>query len=233
MSLFRPRDPAARRRIFVLPYAGGGTADFRRWPAPDGVEIVPAELPAREAKLSQPPYTDFATLVRDLLRDLPTDRPYALYGHSLGAWIAYEMVHGLVDAGRDLPWMLGVGARQAPRHENSAPPLGRLSREDFVAGMIERYDAIPRVLLDRPELLDAFLPAVRADVTLFEDYRWTDREPLDIPIHVFLGDEDATVEPAQARDWALHTSAPCDVTVLGGGHFFHREHGTALLDALT
>lgn len=232
MKLFRPRDPGASRRIFVLPYAGGGTADFRRWKVPEGVEVVPAELPAREAKLSQPPYRTLEPLVEDLLRDLPTDRPYALYGHSLGAWVAYELVHALMNAGRDLPWMLAVGARQAPHHENHAPPLGRLPREEFIAGMIERYGAIPQVLLDRPELLDAFLPALRADVTLFEDYRWTEREPLDIPIHAFHAADDWTVNAGHARDWREHTTAPFDFTELSGGHFFHREHADTLLEAL-
>lgn len=232
MSLFQIQRPEASRRLVVLPYAGGGTADFRRWRVPEDVEVLPARLPAREGRLSERPYRVLSALVEDLVAELPTDRPYVLYGHSLGAWVAYELVHALRAAGRPLPLRLGVGARQAPHAPSRITPLGRLPRAEFIAGMIERYDAIPAVLLSRPEVLDTFLPALRADVTLYEDYTHTDRPPLDLPIDAFTATDDPTVDRTDTLAWARHTTGPFRLHAVTGGHFFHRTTSDTLLDVL-
>ena len=232
MSLFQIQRPEAALRLIVLPYAGGGTADFRRWQVPDDVEVLPARLPAREGRLSERPYRLLSALVDDLVTELPTDRPYVLYGHSLGAWVAYELAHALRAAGRPLPLRIGVGARQAPHRPSNLVPLGRLPRAEFIAGMIERYDAIPEVLRSRPELLDTFLPALRADVTMYEDYVHTPRPLLDVPLHAFTADDDPSVDREDTLAWGEHTTGDFRFHPVTGGHFFHRTASATLLQVL-
>ncbi|MCB9673488.1 MAG: thioesterase [Alphaproteobacteria bacterium] len=211
-------------RLFCLPNAGGGTADFRRWVVA-GAEVLPACLPGRETRLHERPYRSMPPLVEDLADDLPTDRPYALYGHSMGAWLAFELVRELRRRGARLPVRLIVAARHAPQVPTRTPPLGRLPQQAFLDGMQERYGAIPDVLLADPELLKAFLPALRADVVLLDDYRYTEEPALDVPIDVFHASDDPTVTRAEAEAWAVQTTAGFALHEVRGGHFFLREPG--------
>lgn len=235
MSLFSPAPNPPARRLVYLPCAGGGAVDALRWrPAPDGLELLPARLPGREARLSERPYRALDTLVSDLADALPTDRPYAIYGHSMGAWLAFELTRALRSRGRPLPEHLHLAARRAPDVPSSEPPLGRLPRAEFLAGMQARYGAIPRALLDAPAVLDAFLPALRADVALLDDHVHREQPPLDVPFTVWLGADDRTVERDGADAWRRHTTAGFTIRTVPGGHFFHREPGfpAALFAAL-
>jgi surfactin synthase thioesterase subunit len=221
---FFTRPTSAAPRLVCLPNAGGGTVDFRRWNLP-GIEVLPALLPGRETRLAERPYRSMPPLIEDLADSLPTERSYALYGHSMGSWLAFELVRELRRRGSPLPSRLLVGARHAPHLPTSTPPLGRLPQAAFLEGMQERYGAIPDVLLDDPELLRTFLPALRADVVLLDDYRYTEEAPLDVPIDVFHATDDPTVTGDEARAWAQHTTAPFALHTVTGGHFFLREPG--------
>ncbi|MEZ4322030.1 MAG: thioesterase domain-containing protein [Myxococcota bacterium] len=214
--------PTTGFRLFCLPNAGGGTVDFRRWSLPD-TDVLPACLPGRETRLHERPYRSMPPLVEDLADALPTDRPYAMYGHSMGSWLAFELVRELRRRGHRLPTHLWVGARHAPHLPTSTPPLGRLPQAAFLEGMQARYGAIPDVLLGDPELLKTFLPALRGDVVLLDDYRYAEEAPLDVPITVFRGADDPTVSEAEARAWEAHTTGPFALHTVPGGHFFHRE----------
>jgi surfactin synthase thioesterase subunit len=226
MAFFPPPTGAAHRLV-CLPNAGGGTADFRRWvrhPSwPSDLELLPARLPGRETRLAERPYRHLGPLVDDLADGLPTDRPYAIYGHSMGAWTAFELVRTLRERGHTLPRALLVGARHAPQVPTTTPPLGRLPQAAFLEGMQARYGAIPKVLLDDPELLRTFLPALRADVVALDDYTYTEAAPFDLPLHVFHSPDDPTVERSEAEAWGVHTTGAFTCTAVPGGHFFLRD----------
>lgn len=226
-TLFPVPRPDAARRWICLPCAGGGAADYARWrPAfPADVEILPARLPGREARLSERPYRGAASLVADLADAVPTDLPYVLYGHSMGAWLAFALARELRSRGRPSPGALHLAARRPPDAPSDEPKLGRLPRQGFLDGMQGRYGAIPDVLLAEPTLLDAFLPALRADVTLLDDWVHVDEPPLDVPFVVWLGADDRTVTRSEGEGWARHTTGSCVVREVPGGHFFHREPG--------
>lgn len=219
MSFFSRPGPGPR--LICLPSAGGGTADFRRWKI--DCTVMPACLPGRERRLSERPYRSMAPLVEDLADALPVEVPFSLYGHSMGAWIAFELVRELRRRELPLPDRLLVGARRAPHLPSALPALGRLSRAAFLDGMQQHYGAIPQVLLDSPELMDTFLPALRADVLLLDDYGYREQAPLDLPLHVFCADDDPTVTASEVEAWRLHTTGAFRVHRVSGGHFFHRE----------
>lgn len=212
--------------LIALPPAGTGTADFRAWQAllPAGPRVRPVALPGRETLLAIPPLRTMPAVVSWLLAHLhPLPASYALYGHSFGAWVAFELAHEARSRGLPAPAHLVVGARRAPHLPSPRPPIGHLPDPAFVAAVQERYAAIPERLLARPEILAMFLPALRGDFAVLESYRCADRPPLDVPITAIGGLADRTTAPAELDAWADHTTAGFTRRDLAAGHFFLRE----------
>lgn len=212
--------------------AGSGSADYRGWTEllPSSIRVEPVVLPGRERLLSHAPHDRMPDLVAWLLeRDLPDD--YAIYGHSFGAWVGYELARAASARGRG-PRHLFVGARRAPHLPATLPPLAHLSDEAFVAGVQERYEAIPEQLLAQPRILAIFLPALRADFALMEGYLCEERAPIDVPITGFRGLADDTVQRSEVVAWQEHTSAPFQLRQVPGGHFFLREDPELVCDAI-
>ncbi|MEZ4241062.1 MAG: alpha/beta fold hydrolase [Myxococcota bacterium] len=226
----RAIDPEAPLRLICLPYAGGGTADFRPWREalrPD-VDLCPVVLPGREARLSEPPTTDLVALAEALaaaLRPVVALAPYVVYGHSMGGWLGFELVRALRRLGAPLPRHLVVGARRAPDRPGHLPSLSHLPDDAFVDEMQRRYNAVPQQLRDNPDLLALFLPALRGDMVALDRYRCAPEPPLATPITALYGTSDALEDPADVRAWREHT-ARFAVHPIAGGHFFlRREEG--------
>ncbi len=212
--------------LICLPPAGTGTADFRAWPAllPTSIRVRPVALPGRETLLAIPPLRTMPAVVDWLLAHLhPLPASYAIYGHSFGAWVGYELAHAARARGLTPPAHLFVGARRAPHLTSPRPPIGHLSDRDFVAAVQARYAAIPERLLARPEILALFLPALRADFDVLESYRHVERAPLDLPITAFRGLADPTTSAPELAAWARHTTAAFAHHEVPAGHFFLRE----------
>src|SRR5262245_13516853 len=146
---------AARLRLLCFPHAGGGTALYRSWAGalPPGVELGIALLPGREARLHEPPIDRMDTLVASLLKDIAPylDRPYALFGHSLGALVAFELARALRAAGAPAPRALLVSANPAPQLVHDDPPIHDLPEPLFLEE-IRRYGGMPATVLQSPEL---------------------------------------------------------------------------------
>lgn len=228
--------PAPAARLICLPYAGGGAAVFRAWHEhlPETVEVCPVQLPGRETRFQEPPIDSLPALVAQLapaLRPL-LDRPFAIYGHSMGALIGFALAQRLrADYGL-APTHLLVGARRAPQVPAAGAPVHQLAEDEFVDALRQRYNGIPTVLLQQPELLRLFLPILRADFKLLETYVYTGPPALECPVVVFGGAQDALVAQADLDAWAGVTSGPCVRHTLPGGHFFLQSHRDLLLAGL-
>jgi surfactin synthase thioesterase subunit len=159
-----------------------------------------------------------------------TDRPFALFGHSLGAAIAYEVAVRLVRVGH-VPIHLIVAARGAPDTVPPGPGLSDLDDESFVSGLRSKYDAIPAAILEDRELLELFLPQLRSDVRLHEQYV-APCVPLPCPITVLSGRDDETVREADLDAWASFTRASFKRLALPGGHFFVHDARNETLAAI-
>jgi medium-chain acyl-[acyl-carrier-protein] hydrolase len=228
--------PEAPIRLLCLPYAGGGTADFRPWresllPA---VDLCPVVLPAREHRMGEPPVGDLPALVEAMAAALlPVLRlaPFVVYGHSMGAWLGFELARTLRRIGGPAPRHLVVGARRAPHLPGRLPPLSHLPDPAFVDAVQERYGAVPEALRRSPDLLALFLPALRADLGLLDRYRHRDEPPLATPITALYGTGDRVEDPADVRAWREHTDR-FEVHPVPGGHFFHREAVDEVADRL-
>jgi len=214
----------AALRLFALPYAGGGAAGFFRWrqAMPRGIEVLPIQLPGREARIGEPPITEMRKLVREISDAVTplTDRPFALLGHSMGGWLAFELAREMRRRGARSPNLLIVAASPAPHRSRAAGPIHRLPDVEFVAEISRRFDGIPPAARANRELLQLMLPTMRADMQLLETYQYVDEPPLDADILALGGAEDHTVSPTELVEWRHYTSTRFSSRLLPGGHFF-------------
>jgi medium-chain acyl-[acyl-carrier-protein] hydrolase len=223
-------DAATRVRLFCLPYAGGGASMFREWPAalPTAIDVCPVRLPGREDRMAERSHTSLAALIDEVADAVGpfADRPFALFGHSMGALVAFELARELRRRGAAPRWLFVSGCR-AP-HRQTSSGLSGLPDERFVDGLNQKYGGIPDAILNEPELLEFFLPIVRADLSLVDGYRHREEQPLDCPISGFGGAADPNVGHDDLVAWREHTAARFEYEVLPGGHFFVRDSSAAL-----
>ncbi len=218
-------DLSPRARLFCFPHAGGTAREYRGWRhhlAPD-IELVCVEPPGRAERLSEPAYRDATRLVHDLLGVLEPslDRPFALFGHSMGALLALELAYQLSDRGLPTPLHLFLSARPSP-HTATARTETHLFEDDALWEVVDRRAAIPPAVREDQGFQELFLPLFRADMELVETYTPTGRAPLQIPITALGGREDDCPPPEELGEWAPYTSAGFRERVFSGGHFFLR-----------
>jgi medium-chain acyl-[acyl-carrier-protein] hydrolase len=227
----RPR-PHARRRLFCFPYAGGAASVYRTWSEelPEAIEVCAVQLPGREERISEAPFVDLAPLIAALLPALlPTlTLPFAFFGHSLGALIAFELASALRRAGHPLPFHLFVAAHPAPHRPHDDTPIHDLPEPEFVAEL-RRLNGTPDALLQQPELLALLLPALRADFAIYERYQYTPEAPLPCLISAFGGLRDLEVSRDDLAAWRDQTSGPFTLRMFPGDHFFPYSDRALLL----
>lgn len=228
--------PQAPMRLFCLPYAGGGTAVYNTWHRylPDTVELVSVRLPGRESRLMERPFTQLDALLPELGAALAevSDKPFALFGHSMGAMIAFELTRWLRREKRPLPAKLLVSGFRAPHLPPNRPPIHHLPNAEFIAEM-KLLGGTPQEVLAHTELLDLLLPLLRADFTLVERYVWEEERPLTLPITAFGTPNDPIATPAQLAAWQQHTSGAFATHLFSGDHFYLRKQTANLLAAVT
>jgi surfactin synthase thioesterase subunit len=211
-------------RLFCFPHAGGGTAAYYRWQAvvPPEIEILPLRLPGRENRLTDPPYADVVELARDVANAISEagNQPFALLGHSLGAYVAWESACQLRKSSGASPRLVIVSAAQAPHLVQKGTPISRLADREFVDEMVRRYDGIPPAFRDDPQLLAALLPPLRADVRMWEQYIPSACPPLDCEMMALGGADDARVPMSGLQGWRDYTTNRFSARVFPGGHFY-------------
>lgn len=228
--------PQAEVRLFCLPYAGSGAAVYRPWlmHLPTTIELHVVQLPGRETRLREQPYRRMQLLIEALAPAIEQllDRPYILFGHSMGALIAFELTRALRRRGGSQPDCLLVSGRRGPQLADPDSPLHQLSDAQFVRAMVQRYNGIPRVILEDIELLRLFLPTLRADLELIETYRYSDEPPLECPIAAFGGHSDERASLAELEAWLNHSSRPFSARQFPGGHFYLQEERAKLIASI-
>lgn len=227
-------NPQASIRLFCFPYAGGGATGFRAWEAGlPNVELCLAKLPGRESRLTEPPYTSMSALVEALAQALPahTEKPYAFFGHSMGAIIAFELARACRRRGLPLPRALFVSGRRAPQLPERDPITYNLPEPELIAEL-RRLGGTPQEVLEHPELMRLMLPLLRADFEVIETYRYEPEPPLDCSLTAFGGLEDAEVTPPELDAWGAQTTRAFTRRLLPGDHFFLHTARPTLLAAL-
>ncbi len=239
-SLFSQRDLEQRGsvRLFCLPHAGSGAAAFYRWrrQIEPAIAVCPVLLPGRESRLAEPCVRSISLLTDALMHPAAqvTDRPYAIFGHSMGALVGWCWAVALERAGWPAPRCLIVSGRNAPEIVDERQALHLLDEGDFVAHLDQRYGGHTSALLEDPELRDLFLPVLRADLELVASYKYEQVPQLGCPIVAVAGWEDPSVSELGLRAWGSRTDATFELKRFPGDHFF--QLGTAqpaLLQFLT
>ena len=226
-----PADP--RLTVVCLPHAGAGATSFARWQAafdPD-VRLARVRLPGREDAPHEAPLRRVHQAVDGLLpavSALVGDSPVALYGHSMGALVAYELARAMAAAGTP-PVRLAVSGRRAPHLPPRRPPIHLLPDDEFLAG-VDAMSAAPvrRTAAGVPYLLRV----LRADLELGEEYVHAADPVLRVPLAAFGGVDDPVVAPDEIAAWADVAADGADVRIRPGGHFFHHDSRAVIAAAL-
>jgi medium-chain acyl-[acyl-carrier-protein] hydrolase len=220
-----PRTPGIR--LFCFPHAGAGALAYREWGRllPPPIQVLPVLPPGREARMREAPYTSIEPYVEDLASALAPElrAPYALFGHSLGALVVFELARHLRTDGLPAPAHLFVSGRIAPqltehRRILHGLPAGDLARELAALG------GIPGRLDLGHHLLSPLLDALRADLTVNERYTFRTEPTLGTAITALGGAADPRVYESELAAWQRQTSGPFTFRTYRGGHFYLMDH---------
>lgn len=184
--------------------------------------------------MNEPAFTDMPALVQALGAAFAacTDRPYALFGHSMGAGVAFELCRYLRRRGLPLPVKLIVSGARAPRYRLGLQPKRAPSDEELL-DILQRLEGTPKEALASEELVRMLLPVLRADTTLYRNYVYVPEAPLEIPISAFGGVEDPNVPVEGLEEWRAETSAgEFAVRLFAGGHFYLNSDRDAVFKAI-
>lgn len=229
----KPR-PHAKVRLFCFPYAGGGASIYRVWPdALPHLDICAIQPPGRETRTREQPFTRLDPLVDAAVEAiLPLlDQPFAFFGYSLGAYVAFEAARRLRARGAPLPVRLFLAACPAPQVPRRTPPIHELPDTELIRE-IANYAGTSTEVLQHQELMALLLPLLRADFCVHETYASPREPPLDVPLSILggLDDDDVTREDLDA--WREHTTKAFMLRMFPGNHFFLNTERTLLLTSV-
>jgi len=225
------------RALVCFPFAGGGAGFFRAWKdeTQDFLAVVPVQLPGREEAYTDPPFTDVVTAVQyvlpQMLASVREYQEYSLFGHSLGAVLAYEAAWQLTTLGGPVPEHLFVSGAPGPWAGRSQRATG-LDDDEFIA-RVEQFAGYRHEALNDPELREILLPLLRADVEMHENYRPPARRPLWVPVTSLRGTGDGLVSAEEAREWGAVTTGTFSCEEVPGSHMYLADGEGPLLKAIT
>jgi surfactin synthase thioesterase subunit/glycosyltransferase involved in cell wall biosynthesis len=222
-------------RLFCFPHAAGGALQFRPWFDQLGAcwAVTPAWLPGREARASEPAIDNMTGMVAALLENIRPwlDRPFALFGHSMGAGIAFELARALRREGLPAPVALIASGARAPQYRENYKPAPEPTDAEFTAEL-RRLEGLPAELLDNAQAMQLLLPALRADARLYRNYIYSPEPPFDFAIFAYGGAEDPNLRVEHIQRWSEQTTGFFRRREFAGGHFFLHSARDAVIRAL-
>jgi medium-chain acyl-[acyl-carrier-protein] hydrolase len=229
-------NPQARLRLFCFPYAGAGASIFRAWSdgLPADVEVCPVQFPGRGTRLMETPFTQLAPLVQALAQALVPllDKPFAFFGHSLGALVGFELARQLRRKPGVQPVRLIVSADRAPQIPHRDRRIHALPEGEFLVEL-RRLNGIPGKVLEDIELMQIMLPVLRADLAVYETHVYSTEPPLNCPISTFGGLQDHRVSRGDLEAWRDQTSVSFSLQMFPGDHFFLNATQPLLLQVMS
>jgi medium-chain acyl-[acyl-carrier-protein] hydrolase len=228
-------NPTADVRLYCFPYAGGSASFFHSWwrRSNQAVDLVPVQLPGRENRIAEKPESSMRKIV-DAVADALAghlQRPFAFFGHSMGATLAYELTQRLLELKMTAPVMLFASGAPAPGLLDGTGETYQLPRDGLV-DELRRLNGTPTRVLEDESLLELILPRLRADGRAADTYRYPGWPRLDIPVSVFGGTRDPDVLLGDLLRWQDHCNLPIRTRLLPGDHFFVAAHSATLCDLI-
>jgi medium-chain acyl-[acyl-carrier-protein] hydrolase len=229
----RPKpNPKATLRLFCFPFAGGGTVAFHGWlnNLPPEVELCVLQLPGREHRFREKAFDQLLALVNVLANIIPVQLhiPFAFFGHSLGALIAFELARHLKQKNLPAPVHLFVSGWRAPHMRNPHPLLYEMPKS-MLLNELKHYEGTPESVLRESELMEIFLPILRADFKMGETYAYQNGNAIDCAITAFGGTDDNLASRQELEAWHKHTSSNFRLKMFQGGHFFIKNDRQKLM----
>ncbi|MCX5047750.1 MULTISPECIES: thioesterase II family protein [unclassified Streptomyces] len=227
--------PGSGPRLYALPHAGGAASAYREWIAElaPATRVVPVQLPGREGRFGEPMADSVQAVAAEAAQALiehAQDGPFVLFGHSMGALIAFELACALTEAGR-APDSLVVSGYAAPHLVRESPAVHLMSDGQLRDHLASLGGTRAEVLTD-PALLELLAPTIRADYRLCDSYVCERRTPLEIPVSAIGGLDDPRVGAEELTAWAHTTAGPFRVRRFPGAHFYLGEQRDEVLGFL-
>jgi medium-chain acyl-[acyl-carrier-protein] hydrolase len=217
------RQPGTSRpiRLYCFCYAGGSASSYANWQADldPSIEICAIELPGRGMRFGEAPLTSLALVTETIAALISREStPFAFFGHSLGALIAFEVARYMQQRGMTMPMHLFASGASAPQHRR--PSELHLLDDDALIDKLREFEGTPPAVLENRELMELLLPMLRADFTMAETYSYRPGPRLSMPLTVLMGREDESSENGGAEGWRKESSGPVHIEWFDGGHFF-------------
>ena len=213
----------ANVRLFCFHYGGGSNTSFYPWinKIPHSIELIAVELPGRGRNMSQPLLTNVNDITVLLVEEVKhyLDKPFIFFGHSVGSLISFELTKAMREQNLQLPMHLILSGSMAPHTLHKRRHICHLDDVAF-AEELKIYNGIPQEVRNEPSLMEMFLPIIRADMSIIENYNYLPSKPLDCNITTITGQNDPTVPIEDAKAWTSHANLSCNHYTLNGDHFF-------------
>jgi surfactin synthase thioesterase subunit len=225
-----------RVKLFCIPYAGGSAEIYQKWKKDlnEEIELELIELSGRGKRSGESLYDKLENAVEDVYRIITSGmngRPYAIFGHSMGNLIAFEVCHKMIEQGQQLPFQIFFSGRGAPNSQRRKEDIHLLPDPEFKKKLRE-LGGTPEDVLNNEELLNYFLPIIRADFKIVEQYRYVPRtHKLKSNITIFNGTRD-DIRLDELIEWRNHTDKVCTFYNFRGGHFFINEYANELVQVI-
>ncbi|WP_026101257.1 thioesterase II family protein [Synechococcus sp. PCC 7336] len=234
--IIRPKpNERARVRLYCFPFAGGAASIFHTWPHlfPTDIELCAIELPGRGRRIKEPLVKRLAPLVEATAAALQPDldRPFAFFGHSMGALLCFELTRCLRRHNQPLPKLLAVSGRKSPQLSTSPPFIHTLPEPEFWAA-IKQLGGTARAVFENEEMRQLFFPIMRADFTMIETYAYVPEARLDCAIAAYAGCRDPEVSQEQLEAWKMQTSKSFSMELFPGDHFYIDSSLKVLVNSL-
>lgn len=230
-----PKTTTGRPRLFCFPYSGAGASVFFPWVGllSNTCDVCAVQYPGRGTRLSEPLLTDLKVLVSGTVQGLLPffQQPFAFFGHSLGALVAFELTRALRRDFGLQPLHLFVSGHHAPHLNYVSPLMYDLSDQEFIE-RLKKLNGMSPEFWESEELVNMMLPILRADFTACETYTFNSEEPLDCPVTALGGLADADVPRTSLEAWQEHTRGAFFVRMFPGDHFYLNDQRFPLVQSL-
>lgn len=226
---------AASASLHCFPFAGGSAHFYKDWGQLElgHIQGYAIELPGRGLRAREALIPGFSGLIQDLVRNIAPvlEPPYAFFGHSMGALLAFEFTRSLESLGAPLPSHLFLSACRAPHLPGRNKPWHALPEDELISE-VEQLEGAPPGALQNKDIRAMMMPVLRADFRLAEQYSHAATGPINVPVSVFGGTSDPLVNPDELAAWSMHTNDLRRVRLFPGGHFYLNYHAGDVVDAI-
>jgi medium-chain acyl-[acyl-carrier-protein] hydrolase len=227
----------SKLRLFCFPYAGGATYSYSSWDSllPQEIEVCPVELPGRAGRMREPAARNIRSLVKSMGAALlpGMDRPFAFYGHSMGALISFELARELRRSHQLQPVHMFVSSCLPPHSPRRREKVTYNLPEPQFIEELRRFNGIPSEVQEHSEeLMQLTMPLLRADFEACQTYEYIAEPMLECPLTVVGGLEDKGLSRSDLEEWRGHTTSACTVRMVSGDHLFINTSQTWILRLL-